>query len=137
MSEMNGETYRLPSEAEWEYAGRADTSSAYAFGDELMNEEANINARKTKEAGAYRANAWGLHDMHGGVEEWCSNHWHDSYLNTPADGSSWTSTAASDRTTRGGTWIDNALAVRSACRSYFDPQDGDEFTGFRCARVLT
>ncbi len=136
LSEMTGETYRLPSEAEWEYACRAGTTSAYAFGDELAREQANIKAGKTREVGAYRANAWGLCDMHGGVEEWCSDHWHPSYVGAPTDGRSWTSPPSPYRVLRGGAWIDNALGTRSAGRNYLDPNDGDDFTGFRCARCL-
>jgi formylglycine-generating enzyme required for sulfatase activity len=92
LAEATGKPYRLPSEAEWEYATRAGTTTRYAFGDEITEKEANFGGTvgKTTEVGSYPANAWGLHDIHGNVVEWVEDIWHNSYQGAPADGSAWT-----------------------------------------------
>jgi formylglycine-generating enzyme required for sulfatase activity len=92
LSGETGQTYRLPSEAEWEYACRARTSTRYSFGDSIAPKDANYSESqlgRTSEVGAYPANPWGLRDMHGNVWEWVEDDWHDSYGGAPDDGSAW------------------------------------------------
>jgi formylglycine-generating enzyme required for sulfatase activity len=102
LSQSTGRYYILPSEAQWEYACRAGTTTPLAFGETLSDELANYDAHTTYGSGMrgqYRqqtttvkrfpANAWGLQDMHGNVWEWCLDHWHDSYEGAPTDGSAW------------------------------------------------
>ena len=97
-----GRTYTLPSEAQWEYACRAGTTTPFAFGETLTAELANYNAsetygngpkgkyrQQTTPVGMFPANAWGLHDTHGNVLEWCLDDWHESYEGAPQDGSAW------------------------------------------------
>jgi len=79
----------LPSEAQWEYACRAGTTTAYAFGDTLTNQMANFEGNTTTPVGTYPANAWGLHNMHGNVWEWCLDAYHSSYEGAPTDGGAW------------------------------------------------
>ena len=90
LSKKTGKPYRLLTEAEWEYAARAGTTTAYFWGDRFDTSRAN-NGRKTVEVGRYRPNAWGVHDMHGNVWEWTEDCWNDSYKGAPVDGSAWTS----------------------------------------------
>jgi formylglycine-generating enzyme required for sulfatase activity len=89
LSIETGESITLPSEAQWEYACRAGTTTAYAFGDTLKNQVANYEGNSTTPVGTYPANAWGLHDMHGNVWEWCLDNYHASYDGAPTDGSAW------------------------------------------------
>jgi len=89
LSRATGRAFSLPSEAQWEYACRAGTTTPFAFGDTLTPDQANFNSDSTSEVGSFPANAWGLQDMHGTVWEWCADHWHDSYDGAPADGSAW------------------------------------------------
>lgn len=92
LSEETGRAYRLPSEAEWEYACRAGTTSRYSFGDAITPVYANYGDSglgRTSLVGAYPANPWGLHDMHGNVWEWIEDDWHDNYNGAPTDGSAW------------------------------------------------
>jgi formylglycine-generating enzyme required for sulfatase activity len=140
LSKETGKPYRLPSEAEWEYACRAGTTTRYSVGDQITEKDANFNMKvgKTTEVGAYPANAWRLHDMHGNVYEWVTDHWHDSYEDAPADGCAWidaTAGAGAYRVIRGGSWYDYARSVRSADRFRFEPDYRLGLLGFRCARV--
>ncbi len=102
LSQRTGRTYTLPSEAQWEYACRAGTTTPFAFGETITPELANYNGKysyangskgiyreQTTPVGMFPANAWGLQDMHGNVWEWCLDHWHRSYAGAPADGTAW------------------------------------------------
>ena len=142
--------YRLPSEAEWEYACRAGTTTPFYFGKTLTDELANYNASETYAGGPkgeYReettpvnyfglANAFGLSDMHGNVYEWCADSWHNSYEGAPTDGSAWTEGGdGSGRLLRGGSWFVYPRNCRCAYRNY-DPREVRYLnTGFRVSCV--
>jgi formylglycine-generating enzyme required for sulfatase activity len=142
LAEATGKPYRLPSEAEWEYAARAGTTTRYAFGDAITEREANFDGSigKTTEVGAYPANPWGLYDMHGNVWEWVEDIWHDSYQGAPADGSAWTEGEGKEssriRVDRGGSWNYDPGDLRSAGRYWIDPGYRGLYLGFRVARTL-
>ncbi|WP_366918668.1 SUMF1/EgtB/PvdO family nonheme iron enzyme [Acaryochloris sp. IP29b_bin.148] len=131
LSEATGQDYRLPTEAEWEYAARAGTSTPFHFGNTLTTDLANYDGNYTYDKGskgAFRGstvavtqlagNAFGLYNMHGQVWEWCLDHWHDNYQKAPTDGSAWLDQgdAKMRRVRRGGSWYDGPHACRSAFR---------------------
>jgi formylglycine-generating enzyme required for sulfatase activity len=136
-----GKPYRLLTEAEWEYACRAGTTTRYSIGDEITERDANFGYRvdKTTEVGNYPANPWGLYDMHGNVSEWVEDDWHDSYQGAPADGSAWSEKegkeSSSERVVRGGSWGSDPRHLRSADRIAFDAYLRF-LRGFRVARTL-
>ena len=131
---MPGLSLGLPTEAQWEYACRAGTTSAYSFGDTFDETKANIGAT-TVPVGSLPANPWGLHEMHGNVWEWCEDRWHDTYKGAPTDGSAWVDGGAASRVLRGGSGSIEARFVRSAFRYRSVPSNRDGLIGFRCARV--
>ena len=151
LSTQTGRNYRLPTEAEWEYACRAGTTTPFAFGDMITPELANYDwkssyngsptrssdPRETQPVGSYPANAWGLYDMHGNVWEWCLDHWHSNYADKPEelkqDGSTaWLSSDESkNRLLRGGSWYSNAKSCRSAYRAHNAPDIRYGSYGFR------
>ena len=146
LAERTGRPYRLPSEAEWEYACRAGTTTPFYFGKTLADELANYNASETYAdgpEGEYRkeltsvnyfglANAFGLSDMHGNVLEWCQDHWHDNYEGAPKDGSAWLSSdERENRVLRGGSWDDFPWFCRSAYRLNNPPGNRTYNLGFR------
>jgi formylglycine-generating enzyme required for sulfatase activity len=106
----------LPSEAQWEYACRADTTTAYAFGDTLTNQMVNYEGNTTTPVGTYPANPWGLHDMHGNVWEWCLDDYRAGYEGAPTDGSAWVRGRQPGKVLRGGSWDDDPGFCRSASR---------------------
>ncbi|TRU33571.1 MAG: TIR domain-containing protein [Microcystis aeruginosa Ma_MB_F_20061100_S20] len=130
LSKLTGREYRLPSEAEWEYACRAGTTTPFYFGETITGELANYNASNTyadEPNGEYRSettpvgqfppNAFGLYDMHGNVREWCADTWHDNYDGAPTDGSVWIENGNNNRSPlRGGSWGYNPTYCRSAIR---------------------
>jgi formylglycine-generating enzyme required for sulfatase activity len=134
-------TYRLPSEAEWEYACRAGTTSPVAFGTRLRPEHANYDprhasgrsTRHTTPVGSYPANAWGLYDMHGNLWEWCADWFDEDYYAVsprhdppgPIDGGL--------RMLRGGSWFYIASSCRSAIRFGRAPEEANDLVGFRVA----
>ncbi|MFM6081165.1 MAG: formylglycine-generating enzyme family protein, partial [Dolichospermum sp.] len=138
---------RLPSEAEWEYACRAGTTTPFHFGDTITTELANYNGNyntygdgpkgvyrgETTEVGSFKiANEFGLYDMHGNVWEWCQDDRHNNYKGAPTDGSAWISNnAKSDKLLRGGSWYDNPDYCRSAYRSCNDAGFDYSTLGFR------
>ena len=141
----DGFVYSLPSEAEWEYAARAGTTTAFAFGNSLSSTQANFNGNypygnapkgpyleRTTKVGSYRPNAWGLYDMHGNVWEWVEDIWQDSYTGLPTDGSANTTRGDnSHRMLRGGSWDDIGYVTRSANRDRFNPTLRNSNFGFR------
>ena len=147
LRQRTGKNYHLPSEARWEYACRADTTTPFYFGATLTTELANYRStysygdgpkgayrQKTVEVASFPGNAWGLHDMHGNVWEWCADQWHNTYNGAPADGSPWTNDKSNDvgiRLLRGGSWDGRPGGCRSAYRSYGHPGDLRNAVGFR------
>ena len=134
LSQRTGRTYTLPSESQWEYACRAGTTTPYAFGTTLGQWQANVASSGTTEVGSFPANAWGLHDMHGNVWEWCADHWHPNYLGAPDDGRSWIDSTADEdeqRLLRGGSWFDLPRLCRSAYRLHSQPVYAYFSVGFR------
>ena len=142
--------YRLPTEAEWEYACRAGTTTPFSFGEMITTELANYDGNypynngpkgedrnKTTPVGTFPANAWGLYDMHGNVWEWCLDHWHDSYVDKPEElkqdgNAAWLSSDESkNRLLRGGSWTFYAEDCRSAYRNHDTPDARDGSIGFR------
>ena len=119
MSRKAGTTYRLLSEAEWEYAARAGTTTNYAFGDTITNSQAQYSKRNTAEVGSFQPNDFGLHDMHGNVSEWCEDSWHPNYIGAPADASAWPSGDMHARVLRGGSWFHAPAGIRSAYRAKY------------------
>ncbi len=144
LSKRSQRTYRLPSEAEWEYACRAGSSTPFHCGPTVTTELANYNGeftfldeRKgvyrhhTTDVGSFPPNAFGLCDMHGNLWEWCADAWHDDYIGAPMDGRPWESSAFAYRVVRGGSWHDTPQVCRSAVRLKCEASAGDEITGFR------
>jgi formylglycine-generating enzyme required for sulfatase activity len=142
LAKETGKPYRLPSEAEWEYAARAGTTTRYSFGNEITEKDANFRGTigTTTEVGAYPANSWGLYDIQGNVWEWVEDIWHDSYEGAPTDGTAWTGAKGKNsshkRLGRGGSWDDIPRALRAAGRGRGDPGCRDSDLGFRVARTL-
>ncbi len=135
-----GDVIRLPSEAEWEYACRASTTTAYSFGDdpkELTHYCWFTGNAKGNDppVGKKRPNGWGFYDMHGYGWEWCADAWHPNYANAPADGSPWLEKGAKERVIRGGSWQDRADLCRSATRRGAPAGTHSEAIGFRCVRA--
>jgi len=140
LSQLTGASYRLPTEAEWEYACRAGTTTNYSFGEELTQEDANFDSDRTSPVGTYPPNSLGLHDTHGNVWEWCLDVWHDDYEGAPTDGSAWMEEGAlSYRLLRGGSWGTDPWYCRSACRNLNNPAYRYNYLGFRvvCAAART
>ena len=135
-----GEEYRLLSEAEWEYAARAGTQTRYSFGDDISPNDANYgrNIGKTRPVGSYRANGFGLYDMHGNVWEWVQDcwSWNDNYRGAPNKGEAWERGYCSRRVLRGGSWVSIPRNLRSANRLRYDTGYRGSISGFRVARTL-
>jgi formylglycine-generating enzyme required for sulfatase activity len=146
LSKLTGGEYRLPSEAEWEYACRAGTTTAFHFGETITGELANYDAiytyadepdgeyrQQTIPVGQFPPNVFGLYDMHGNVWEWCADTWHNNYDGAPTDGSVWIKNGNDNRSLlRGGSWFFNPNCCRSAYRCDLNRRDGNNyFLGFR------
>ncbi|SFG64748.1 Formylglycine-generating enzyme, required for sulfatase activity, contains SUMF1/FGE domain [Duganella sp. CF458] len=150
LGEKTGQEYRLPSEAEWEYACRAGSHTAFSFGDEITPEHANYDGHftyndspkgsshgGTTRVGSYQPNPWGLFDMHGNVWEWTQDTVHDNYLGAPIDGSAWEQGGdKARRILRGGAWLYQPRYLRSALRNGYSALLANDVVGFRVARKL-
>jgi len=153
LSSQTGEAYRLLTEAEWEYAARAGSTTKYHFGNNQSDlcEYANLWDKdagngdapcsdgaglQTAEAGSYAPNAFGLHDMHGNVYEWVEDCWNASYSGAPSDGSAWLDGDCSRRVLRSSSWMDYPRDARTAIRVRFVQGLRNGVTGFRVARTL-
>jgi formylglycine-generating enzyme required for sulfatase activity len=137
----NTHKYRLPSEAEWEYAARAGTTTRYSFGDDdsKLGEYAwysENSGDKTHPVGNKGANPWGLYDVHGNVWEWVQDEWHNTYNGAPADGSAWEDGVSASRVFRGGCWIYSARSCRSAGRISDVPGFRIHGLGFRLLQEM-
>jgi formylglycine-generating enzyme required for sulfatase activity len=141
--------YRLPSEAEWEYACRAGTSTKFHFGDAIATNLANYSKlnyayqsptssiAQTTEVGRFPPNAFGLYDLHGNVWEWCADNWHENYHGAPQDGNVWTSSInRAYRMLRGGSWGDSSNSCRSSYRLRLDAGNRLVNVGFRVVCCL-
>ena len=142
LSEQTGHQYRLPTEAECEYASRAGSTTMYSFGDgaSLLHEYAwyrENSEKKPHPVGQKKPNAWGLYDMYGNVWEWVEDDWHDDYEGAPTDGKAWIGKSRGVyRVVRGGSWNDGAQYCRSAIRDYRVPVRRNSNLGFRLARSV-
>jgi formylglycine-generating enzyme required for sulfatase activity len=145
LSSYTKRNYRLPSEAEWEYACRSGTTTPFHFGETITPELANYNGQGTYGSGSkgeYReqttpvgsfkaANAFGLFDMHGNVWQWCADNWHENYEGSPSNNIAWTEKNNDNRMLRGGSWYYNPRACRSAYRNDNHPDSRVGHVGFR------
>ncbi|MBD2142589.1 formylglycine-generating enzyme family protein [Anabaena sp. FACHB-1250] len=151
LSQQTGREYRLPSEAEWEYACRGGTTTPFHFGETITTDLANYNGtytyasepkgkylERTTDVGSFPPNAFGLYDMHGNVWEWCQDDWHNNYIDAPKDGSVWTSRSGNSKVLRGGSSFNVPLYCRSASRtfSYLVEVDIYNSIGFRVVCVV-
>jgi formylglycine-generating enzyme required for sulfatase activity len=151
-SKYTNNEYRLPSEAEWEYAARAGTTTPFHFGETITTELVNYDGSftyasapkgefrgKTTEVGSFLPNGFGLYDMHGNVWEWCQDTWHDNYRRAPSDGSAWVDNNHELHVVRGGCWHCFPDYCRSAYRIDHFWKDGNDNIGFRvvCAAPRT
>lgn len=160
LTQSTGRTYHLPSEAQWEYACRAGTTTPFHFGETLSDELANYCAqdeeidgtlykgtygrgiqgqyrKQTTEVEQFPANPFGLYDMHGNVLEWCEDDFHSNYNDAPSDGSAWVENDRSEtyRLLRGGSWLGNPRYCRSAARNYGSRVSRQDNIGFRVCCV--
>jgi len=143
--QKSGKAYRLPSEAEWEYAARAGTTTVYYWGNEVGRNNANCDGcgsqwdnKQTVPVGSFQPNAFGLYDMLGNAWQWTADCWHDNYAGAPADGAAWgTAGDSCGRVLRGGSWFDYPPGVRAANRNWNATTGrGNCGSGFRLARTL-
>jgi len=142
LSEKSGQTYRLPSEAEWEYAARAGTTTPYWWGRDVGSRQANCrecntgSGQQTSPVGSYKSNAFGLYDTAGNAAEWVEDCWNDNYRGAPKDGSAWTAGACRLRVLRGGAYDSQAKSARSTARFRYDSDVRYPANGFRVVREL-
>jgi formylglycine-generating enzyme required for sulfatase activity len=155
LSQKLGQPYTLPSEAQWEYACRAGTTTPFYFGETITTDLANYRGtdweyegntypgfygqgprgafrEQTTDVGSFPPNGFGLYDMHGNLWDWCLDHWHDSYKGAPADGTAWVTDDANQlRLVRGGSWCSSPVDCRSAIRLRNGPNARSDGIGFR------
>jgi formylglycine-generating enzyme required for sulfatase activity len=142
LSDKTGQVYRLPSEAEWEYAARAGSGKRFWWGDEALSGKANCSDcgsgtnGQPAAVGSYKPNAFGLYDTAGNIAEWVQDCWNESYLGAPADGSAWMKGNCSLHGLRGGSFGNKATYVRSSSRFRYDSDVRYEANGFRVLREL-
>ncbi len=153
LSRKTGKTYRLLTESEWEYVARAGTRTPFWWGQSASTDMANYNGNYTYKGSkgifrgmtvpvdSFKANPWGLYNVHGNVWEWVEDQWHNNYTGAPTDGSAWIDTSSSNnevvsRVVRGGSWDGIPLHLRSAFRDFIHPMLRINDIGFRLARTL-
>jgi formylglycine-generating enzyme required for sulfatase activity len=149
LSETTAKTYRLLSEAEWEYCCRAGTTTPFWWGNSISTTQANYNGNtafgggsrgqhrsQTVRVDSFEPNPWGLYQVHGNVLEWCEDNWHENYEGAPLDGSVRSGGDASQHVLRGGSWFGFAEQLRSADRLSGLTDERHDFIGFRLARAL-
>jgi formylglycine-generating enzyme required for sulfatase activity/tetratricopeptide (TPR) repeat protein/CHAT domain-containing protein len=144
LSQKTGYPYRLLSEAEWEYAARAGTTTPYSTGQDITTNDANFNdgseqwqhRQRTVEVGSFKPNPYGLHDMHGNVYEWVEDCAPSSYTSAPTDGSAWSNAICSAHHLRGGSWVSNPKSLRSADRTRDKGVSRSNLIGFRVGKTL-
>ncbi|MTJ16081.1 MULTISPECIES: bifunctional serine/threonine-protein kinase/formylglycine-generating enzyme family protein [unclassified Dolichospermum] len=143
LSQKTGKNYKLPSEAQWEYACRAGTTTPFYFGESITPDLVNYNGEfaytaapkgqyreQTTDVGTFPPNAFGLYDMHGNVCEWCEDNWQENYINAPINGSAFIN-LSNVKLLRGGSWFSNSERCRSAYRGYNILDHNDDGIGFR------
>jgi formylglycine-generating enzyme required for sulfatase activity len=145
LAQKTGKDYRLPTEAEWEYAARAGTTTPFHFGETISSDLANYDGnytygsgakgeyrQQTTEVGKFSPNAFGLYEIHGNIWEWCQDTWHENYEGAPSNGTAWVSENDNgSRLLRGGSWNYAPRYCRSAFRGRNSHVDGDGLVGFR------
>lgn len=150
LSGQSGQHYRLPTEAEWEYAARAGSTTAFAFGERIHRSEVNCSGglhctrglyicgiSRPVTVGSLPANAWGLHEMHGNMQEFVQDHWREAYSGVPRLAhEAWTGGKPRLRVVRGGSWFDPPGMCRSAARWFRELGEFDLNLGFRLVREL-
>ena len=144
LNEKEGtQAYRMPSEAEWEYAARAGTTTKYSWGDAIGRNRANCNGcgsrwddKSPAPVGSFEANAFGLYDMHCNIGEWVDDCWHDSYKGAPTDGRVWVGCSEAGAIVRGGTWFNYPRILRAAFRGWNRPSVRLFNYGFRLVQDL-
>ena len=150
LSTKTGKAYRLPSEAEWEYAARAGTTTPFSFGETISADQANYNGstsygqgrtgsnrQRTQPVGEFPANGFGLHEMHGNVAEWTEDCWQDGYADdAPVNGGPYITPECGEHATRGGSWESPPEEVRSAARAGTRRDQQSPSLGFRVARAV-
>jgi formylglycine-generating enzyme required for sulfatase activity len=143
LSRITGKIYRLLTEAEYEYATRAETQTGFPWGNEIGENRANCNGcgsrfddSRTAPVGSFAANHFGLYDTVGNVFGWTQDCYNDNYKEAPTDGSSWTTGDCSRRVVRAGSWSSNPAALRSAARRGACTDDRNSNFGFRIGRTL-
>ncbi len=151
LSRKTGRTYRLPSEAEFEYAARAGTTTPFWWGSSITPDQANYDGRSVYTGGgskgayrqgtvpdsSFRPNPWGIYNVHGNAYQWMTDCYHDDYTGAPSDGSAWTSGSCSARVVLGGSWGNNPQILRAAYRNSRIPGSHFNYVGFRLARTLS
>jgi formylglycine-generating enzyme required for sulfatase activity len=141
LSGLTNKKYRLPTEAEWEYAARGGASTKFWWGNQVARGMANCkdcgdpsNARVPMKVASFAPNPFGLYDMAGGVAQWVSDCWHRDYQGAPKDGASWDAPNCRERVLRGGSWLSDAGDLRASSRNYYDPSVRYPANGLRIVR---